>query len=138
MTAKEYLKQARYLDLSIDAKLVQVSSLRELATKATSTINDVPVSYTSNNHQMEDIVVKILMLENEINSDIDRLIDLKNNILNIIKTIDDDEGKLLLEKRYLNLEPWEKIASEMCCGIDNVYKIHKRALKKIKIPKTLQ
>ena len=81
MTAKQFLKQARYLDERINTKIAQVSSLHDLATKATATLSDMPGSPTRNTHRMEDIIIKILMLENEINSDIDHLVDLKENIL---------------------------------------------------------
>ena len=44
MTAKEYLSQAYKIDNDINSKLEQVTSLRDLATKATSTISDMPGS----------------------------------------------------------------------------------------------
>ena len=138
MTAKQFLKQARYLDERINTKIAQVSSLHDLATKATATLSDMPGSPTRNTHRMEDIIIKILMLENEINSDIDHLVDLKESILAVINAVDDEECRLLLEKRYLNLESWEDIAAEMCTGIDNIYRLHNKALKKIPIPETLQ
>ena len=138
MTAKQFLKQARYLDERINTKIVQVSSLHDLATKATATLSDMPGSPTRNTHRMEDIIIKILMLENEINNDIDHLVDLKESILAVIKAVDDEECRLLLEKRYLNFESWEDIAAEMCTGIDNIYRLHNKALKKILIPETLQ
>jgi hypothetical protein len=46
-------------------------SLRELATKATTTLTDTPSSRTRNEHSMESIIVKIVDLEKEINADID-------------------------------------------------------------------
>lgn len=138
MTAKQFLKQARYLDERINTKIGQVSSLHDLATKATATLSDMPGSPTRNTHRMEDIIIKILMLENEINNDIDHLVDLKESILAVINAVDDEECRLLLEKRYLNLESWEDIAAEMCTGIDNIYRLHNKALKKILIPETLQ
>ena len=46
MTAKEYLTQAYRIDQRINSKLEQVSSLRDLSTKATSTLTDVPPSGT--------------------------------------------------------------------------------------------
>ena len=88
MTAKQYLKQARYLDERINTKIAQVSSLHNLATKATSTLSDMPGSPTRNTHRMEDIIIKILMLENEINADIDNLVDLKDEILSVIKAVE--------------------------------------------------
>lgn len=138
MTAKQFLKHARYLDERINTKIAQVSSLHDLATKATATLSDMPGSPTRNTHRMEDIIIKILMLENEINNDIDHLVDLKESILAVINAVDDEECRLLLEKRYLNLESWEDIAAEMCTGIDNIYRLHNKALKKILIPETLQ
>ena len=56
MTAKEYLTQAYRIDQRINSKLEQVSSLRDLSTKATSTFSDVPPSGTRNVHRMEDVI----------------------------------------------------------------------------------
>ena len=70
MTAKEYLQQGYRLDQRINSKIAQVTTLRELATKATSTLSDMPGSATPNTHRMEDIIVKMVDLETEINSDI--------------------------------------------------------------------
>ena len=105
-----------------------------LATKATSTLSDMPGSPTRNTHRMEDIIIKILMLENEINADIDNLVDLKDEILSVIKAVDDEECRLLLEKRYLNFEQWEDIAAEMCTGVKNIYRLHDKALKMLILP----
>lgn len=137
MNTKEYLKQARYLDTNINTKLEQVAALHDMATKATSTLSDMPGSPTRNTHKMEDIIIKILMLENEINEDIDRLVDLKNEILSSIKAMEDENSQILLEKRYLNNESWEDIAAEMGYGLPNIYKLHAKALKEFQISKTL-
>lgn len=136
MTAKEYLKQARYLDERINMKIEQVASLHGLATKATSTLSDMPGSPTRNTHRMEDIIIKILMLENEINVDIDKLVDLKNGILSAIKGVDDSDSRLILEKRYINLETWESIASALNTSVPNIYRLHDKALRKIEIPES--
>ena len=136
MTAKEYLKQARYLDERINMKIEQVASLHSLATKAISTLSDMPGSPTRNTHRMEDIIIKILMLENEINVDIDKLVDLKNEILSVIKGVDDSDSRLILEKRYINLETWEDIAAELNTSTPNIYRLHDKALRKISIPES--
>ena len=87
MTAKEYLGQAYRLDQRIDAKLEQVSNLRALATKATATISDMPRSSSPNLQHMESTILKIIDLEQEINEDIDRLVDLKKEITAAIKAV---------------------------------------------------
>ena len=42
MTAKEYLSQAHRLDQRIDAKIAQVASLNDLATKCSATLTGMP------------------------------------------------------------------------------------------------
>ena len=101
MTTKQYLNQARYLDERINTKIDQVKSLHDLATKATSTLSDMPGSPTRNTHRMENIIVKILMLENAINADIECLVNLRDEINNTINSVEDEDCRLLLEKRYI-------------------------------------
>ena len=138
MNAKEYLSQARWLDMRINSKLEQVESLHALATKATSTLSDVPPSGTRNVHRMEDIICKIVTLEDEINADIDRLVDLKRDIAERVKMVQDMEYQSLLEKRYLCLMTWEQIAAETGCSVRNIHLMHGEALKKMEIPDNLQ
>ena len=133
MTAKEYLSQAYRLDQRIDAKIEQVMSLRNLAAKATSTLSDVAPSGTRNVHRMEDIIMRIFDLENEINADIDALVALKREIVSTIKSVPNLEYQILLELRYLCFKPWEQIAVEMGYGIDNVFRLHQKALKDLEV-----
>ena len=135
MTTKEYLDQAYRIDQRINSKLEQIVSLRELATKATSTLSDTPPSGSRNIHSMEGIIVKMMELENEINADIDVLVDLKKEIMSIIKKINNPEQQTLLELRYLCFKTWEQIAVDIGYSIQNAYKVHDRALENIVIPK---
>ena len=69
MTAKEYMEQARYLDMQINSKIEQIRNLNELATKATTVYSDMPHSPNRNTSRMEETVVKIIDLESEIGKD---------------------------------------------------------------------
>lgn len=131
MTAKEYLGQAYRIDQRINSKIEQVSSLRVLATKATLTLSDTPPSGTRNVHRMEDIIVKIINMENEINSDIDNLVDLKQEIIKTIKSVNNPEQQTLLELRYLCFRTWEEISVEMGYSIRHIYRLRDEALAKI-------
>lgn len=133
-SAKEYLSQAYRIDKRINAKLEQVMALRELATKATGTLSDMPRSDSPNLCRMESIIVKIISLEDEINGDIDRLIDLKREIRSIINAVESPEYQTLLELRYLCFKPWEQIAVDMSYSIQHTYRIHEQALKFVAIP----
>ena len=135
MTAKEYLNQAYWLDRRIDSKLEQLSALKDMATKTTSIMSDDVVSHTRNVHSMQDVIAKIIDMQAEINADIDRLVDLKRDIMQVVKTVDDPELQILLELRYLCFKDWPDIACEMHCSESNVYKVHSRALQAVRVPK---
>ena len=127
--AKEYLGQAYRIDQRINSKIEQVSALNNMATKATSTISDMPGSATRNIHRMEDVIVKIIDLQDEINADIDELVDLKAEVMSVIKSIVNLEYQTLLELRYLCFKPWEQIAIELGYSINNVFKMHRKAIE---------
>jgi hypothetical protein len=131
MNAQEYLSQAYRIDQRINSKLEQVQSLRELATKATSTISDVPPSGTRNFHRMEDVICKMLDLESEINADITALLDLKKEIIAVINSVENPTYRTLLELRYLCFKTWEEIAFKMNYDRRYLFKVHGRALNKV-------
>ena len=131
--AKEYLSQAYRIDQRINSKIEQVSALNNMAMKATSTISDMPGRATRNIHQMEDVVAKIIDLQNEINAEIDELVDLKAEIMGVIKGLENLEYQTLLELRYLCFKPWEQIAIDLGYSINNVFKMHRKALEVLEI-----
>lgn len=136
MTAKEYLGQAYRLDQRINSKLEQVLSLRDLTTKATATMSDMPGGGSRNVYKMQDIIAKIVDLENEINADIDQLVDLKREMVAAIKAVADPESQTLLELRFLCFKTWEQIAVEMNYSIQHIYRLRDRALKMVMAPET--
>lgn len=138
MTAKEYLGQAYRIDQRINSKIEQIASLNLLACKATTVFSDMPGNTTRNIHRMEDVIIKIVDMESELNKDIDRLVDLKKEIACVIHGIANLEYQTLLELRYLCFKTWEQIAVQMGYGIDNIYKLHRSALKEVVVPTTLQ
>ena len=131
MTAKEFLSQAWRIDMRINSKLEQVRSLRELATKATSTISDMPRAATPNVHRMEDVIVKIMDFESDINADIERLVDTKRKIAEALARMTVTEYRTLLELRYICCKTWEEIAAEMYYSVRNVHIVHGAALREM-------
>ena len=128
MTTKEYLGQAYRIDQRINSKLEQVHSLRELATKASSILREGAAIANRNVQSMDATIAKIIDLEAEINRDIDKLVDTKREIVSVIKRIQNPEYQALLELRYLCFKSWEQIAVDMSHGIDNIFRMHRRAL----------
>ena len=133
MNAKEYLSQAYRIDQRINSKLEQVMSLRDLLGKANVTLTGMPKTPTPNPHSMEDIIVKMVDLESEINDDIDTLVDLKAEIMRCIKRVDNPEYQTLLELRYLCFKRWENISADMGYSLRRIYELHNLALEQISV-----
>ncbi|MGI5964199.1 MAG: hypothetical protein ACOX7N_10970 [Lawsonibacter sp.] len=133
MTVKEYLGQAYRLDQRINSKLEQVASLTELARKATTTLTGMPKNPNRNTSMVADAIAKIVDLQAEINRDIDLLVDLKCDMVRIIKSVGNAEYQTLLELRYLCFKSWEQIAVDMGYNVRHVYRIHGEAVKNIKL-----
>lgn len=130
MNTKEYLSQAIWLDQMIDSKLEQLTTLKSLAMKVTSSFTKEKICGGNiEKSMMESTIVKVMDLENEINADIDRLIDLKKKIQDTINKMEDLNQQLLLELRYLNRKGWDEIALTMGYDPRTVYRIHGKALK---------
>jgi hypothetical protein len=85
---------------------------------------------------MEDVICKIIMLEDEINAEIDRLVDLKRDIHAVIGEVQDLEYQTLLELRYLCFKTWEQIAVLMNYSTKYLFDLHARALREVIVPET--
>lgn len=138
MTAKEYLSQSLRLNQRINSKLEQIQSLRELATKCTSIITGMPRNPNHGGSTMADALMKIVDLETELQNDVNRLVDLKEEIMTVVKAVDNIECQTLLELRYLCFKSWEQIAVDMGYNVRHIYRLHDEALQKVRIPRTRQ
>ena len=107
MDAKEYLEQARHLDMRIHAKL----KLKE--------------EFKGSPGAGE----KLAELEAEIDQEIDELAELKLKITQMIRRVSKPEYRTVLELRYLSLWTWEKIAMNMNYSENYIYELHRAALK---------
>jgi hypothetical protein len=132
MTAKEYLRPSYHIDYRINNKLdqairtsketiqmcthrlqpqrfpvaraallAQALRLRESLSRV-SAFSDMPRSASPNPHSMEAVIVKIIDIEREINEDIDRLVDLKAVLMDVIHNMPNVEYQALSELRYLD------------------------------------
>lgn len=131
MTAKEYLNQARLLDQRINAKLDRVTRLRALTERVTAAMDVEVVSRTRNVTSLQDQIARLMDEEESLNAAIDRLVDLKKEVSEVLTLIHDTDCQLVLELRYLCFREWEEIAEVMHFHVRTVYKVHGRALQKL-------
>ena len=134
MTARQYLGQAYLLNQRINSKLTQLRLLRGNAVNITANMDDIRVHTSPDHSKMENTILKIIQQEREIDDEIDKLVDLKAEVRQVIKAVPSIEHQLVLEMRYLCFRSWEQIAVEMDCGIDNVFRLHRKALEMVEVP----
>ncbi len=131
MTAKEYLSQARTLDMRIKSKFQQIESLNELATSCTVVYSDMPRNPNHGGSKIEKAVLKIIEVEEGLKHDVENLVELKKEIMTTIHSVANVELQTLLEKRYLCFLSWEQIAVEMHYSIQHIYRMHDEALSSV-------
>ena len=127
--AVEYLSQARHADVRINYKLEELSSLKALAEKVTVTYQKDMVDGSRDVHKREGILCKLIDLQNQINSDIDQLVDIKREVREMIESVPFVDGRTVLEMRYINYKKWEEIAVSMHYVLRNVRFIHDKAIQ---------
>jgi hypothetical protein len=132
LKAKEYLRQIKTMDAKINTDIEELASLEALATKTTSVLGDERVQSSGSQQKMADAVVKIADLRNSINEQIDRFIDFKEEVKNLLFESCDSECISLLYKRYFQDKKWEEIAVEMKYTFKWVSGgLHQRALSQV-------
>lgn len=129
---REYLGRAYRIDRFIASKLEQIQSLRALAQKASITLSDMPGSPTRDVHKKENLVVRILDMQDEICREAAELLDIKHETIGLINRVENPEHRLLLEKRYLCYASWEDIAADLNCTVRHVLRLHGEALDAVR------
>ena len=111
MTAKEYLRSIKYLDNSINAKLTELDRLRHNAESIKGVSYDGDKVQGGITDSMK-IVDKIIELNNVINAEIDRLVDLKADAHNKIEKVCNKKFISLLTDIYINGYTLEQVAEK--------------------------
>ena len=127
MTAKEYLRQLKTLDNLINAKLLEKERIRALSTKVTAGNKERVQGGGSGG--IENAVIKMMELEEQINSDIDRLVNLKAEARLLIDELADDKHKVVLSMYYVSDMTFEMKSDETHYSIGAVHKFYRSALK---------
>ena len=134
VTAKEYLEQAKNMDMHIENMLEELAGLKSMATKVTQVLTDMPGAATRDVTKRENVMLNIVNLEEDINREIDRLVDCKREMLSCINQLDNYQQRNVLTLRYLRYASWEEVSEAMNLCPRTLYRIRDAALKKIKIP----
>ncbi len=131
MKAKEYLSQLQKMDIVIDQNIAWLSELKKIkeGLRATDYTKEKVKSSKSNCADFENILIKIIDMEHDINNKIDKFVDTKHEVIKQIQGLDNNKHMQVLYKRYVEYKRLEVIAVEMHYTYQHIKRIHIVALK---------
>lgn len=135
MTPKEYLRQAYRLDHRINSDIAEMERLQEMVGTVSSP--SLEEHYNPNRPTEAPFIrrlEKVWELQDKINREIDRFIDLKAQMRDVIATVSDADEQMVLRYRYIHNMTWEQIGDELHVDRTTVFRWHNAALKHITLP----
>ena len=135
MTTKEYFRQVYRLEYKIRYDIEELASLRELATSLAAFNGDERVQTSRNTDApFIEAIEKITEMEELINNEVNRLIELKREVQQVISKVDDMYERLVLKYRYLHDYTWRQIGQKLYADEKTIRRWHAKALKHVVIP----
>ena len=128
MTAEEFLSRGRLLMKQIEAKNDQILQLDSLAKRITSSWGQEAVSRSRNITAREEIIARLMDKEAELQKDIQRLLEVRDEIEQMISRIRNPKIRLVLEKYYLCNMNWEEIAIDMKHNIRSMMRLGQQGM----------
>ena len=125
---KTWLGRARSIDKEINNLIAERDKAFLGAVSVSNGTNGERVQTTRENVS-ERKYIAYADYERDINEQIDRLYDVKSEILGVINMVGDSTYRTLLVMRYIRFMKWEEIREEL--GYDDirwVYRLHNKAL----------
>lgn len=130
--AKRYLQQIKLYDSRISTKLEELQHTKEMVLRITPTLKEDVVSGGGGSQdQLAEAVARIVDLEAEINRDIGRYVNAKQEISATLDKLTDPDQLQVLHMRYMQYKAWEQIACDMHMTYRNVCYIHGKGLQAV-------
>ena len=131
MNVKNYLRQVYWLDKVINSELKELEVLKSMKETVQGLSYGERIG-SSGNRNIEapfvKTIEKIMLLEDRIDQEVDRLVDVKDAIEEKLRQMPDMRERLVLKHRYIDNMDWEEIAKELCVSYRTVHRIHSDAL----------
>lgn len=127
MTAKDYLRDIRRMDIEIKALQDQIVRMRQDAEGVRAmVITDMPKG--GKGRDMADIVADVADLQMLCAKYVSELVTKKQDAMNWIMQIEGSELRSILLLRYLQGMDWEEIADRMNYSMRTIFSLHGEAL----------
>lgn len=132
MTAKEFLRQARDADRRIDEAMERLERMRaKLEAGRMSNLTGMPRGGALDWTETADRVIE---LEKRVNARIREMVRQKQAAMDAIDRVEEARLREVLELYYLDGYTWEQVAKMMQLDQRWVYRLHGKALQKVRVP----
>ena len=129
MGIKHQLKQIRLIDLEIKTKMEELDRLNNSFLKSPS-LKEVNVQ-ESKVGLKDDAYVKLISLSEYIDETVDKLVDLKYQLIQAIEQLDDSRERTIIWMKYISSKNWDEIAEELQISKTTLFILRDEAVKKI-------
>ena len=129
MGIKHQLKQIRLIDLEVKTKMEELDRLNNSFLKSPS-LKEINVQ-ESKVSLKDDAYVKIINLNDYINDQVDKLIDLKYQLIQAIEQLDNSKERTIIWMKYISSKGCDEIAEELKISKTTLFILHDEAIKKI-------
>ena len=127
--AKKYLMQIEKIDALIENKKAEKEFLEGIATGATFQLSE-RVQTSSNGDKMVNAVINALDVQEEINSHVKVLCELRKEVISVIEQLDADEYDLL-HKVYVQYYTLKQVQYMKKRSYSSITSLHGRALNNV-------
>lgn len=124
---KEKLKGAMYAQRTLEGELDKLQELRNLAQKVTPAYSQSPGG-SGNAQKLENSIAKIIEQEKIIAECCNELCAQLAEVRALVALLPMGPMRLVMQRRYLNYQKWERIAAELHYSWQNVHRLHSKAL----------
>ena len=131
MDAKEFLRQVKKLDLQIKNKLIERQQWKDIALGITASMEGERVQSSSSQQKMADAVGRCVDMESEIDSLVDKLVDTKKEVVQMIERLDSPTEYDVIHRRYIQFQSLQDIADHYRKDYGWATTVHGRALKHV-------
>ena len=131
METKEFLNQPKKLDLLIKNKLIEKQQWRDLALGITANMEGERVQSSGSQQKMADAIVKCIDMEAEIDRLVDRFIDKKKEVVQVIEQVESPIEYDVLHKIYIQYMTLQDVSDHYGKEYGWATTTHGRALKSV-------
>ena len=135
MTAKEFLRRARDIDRRVDEATERAERIRaKLEAGRMSSLTGMPRGGGADWTETAD---RLIELERVVNARTRELVRWKLAAIDAIRSVEEPRLSEVLELYYIDGLTWEQVAQRMTLDVRWVYRLHGRALTRVRVPEEI-